>query len=431
MVGILGIIILLILLFSGMNIGFAMLTVGFFGFAAAVNFPAAIGLLKTIPYSTAAKFDLSVIPLFVMMGQFCYHSGLSNDLYKTCHKWLGRLPGGLSIATLGACGMFAAICGSSSATAATMGTVCLPEMRKYKYADTLSTGCLAAGGTLGILIPPSVGFILYGITAEQSIGALFAAGLIPGIMLVVLYMATVVLLVKRKPSLGPKGDPIPLREKIRALRGVIGMIILFVIVIGGIFAGLFTANEGGAVGAFGAFIFMVIRKKATLANIKKALYDSIKTTAMIFLIIIGASIFGYFLSISQIPTTIATSISALDVSPYIILIIILLIYVVLGCIMDSLAMVLLLVPIFYPVIKSLGMDPIWFGVLMVMVMETGQITPPVGINAFIIAGVAKDVPLATVFRGILPFILTLFIAIAIVIIFPKIALWLPGILYNY
>ncbi len=428
-IGIIGIVVLIILLFLGMNIGFTMLAVGFIGFATAVSFPAALGLLKTIPFSTTANFNLAVIPLFVLMGQFCFHSGISADLYKTCYKWLSRMPGGLSVATIGACGLFAAICGSSSATAATMGTVCLPEMKKYRYKDTLSTGCLAAGGTLGILIPPSVGFILYGISTENSIGELFAAGLVPGIILTIFYILTVLIICKIDPASGPKGERFTWTEKFKSLKDVWAMVLLFVIVIGGIFAGTFTANEGAAVGAFGAFVFMVVRKKASLRNIRIALYGTIKTSAMIFLIIIGAYVFGYFLTITKLPLTIANGVAAMNVSPYIILILVLLVYVFMGCIMDSLAMVLLLVPIFYPVIMNLGMNPIWFGVLMVMVMETGQITPPVGINAFIISGIAKDVPLQKVFKGVAPFILALFVAIASVIIFPQLALWLPGILY--
>lgn len=428
MIGIVGIIILLVLLFLGVNIGFTMLAVGFFGFAAVVNLDAAIGLLKAIPFSTTANFNLAVIPLFVLMGQFCFHSGISGDLYDACYKWLGRMPGGLSIATIGACGLFAAICGSSSATAATMGTVCIPEMKKYGYKDSLSTGCVAAGGTLGILIPPSVGFILYGIATENSIGDLFAAGLVPGILLVIFYILTVLIICKIDPTAGPRGEKFSALEKLKAFKGVWAMLVLFVVVIGGIFGGYFTANEGAAVGAVGAFLFMVARRKASLTNIKTALFGTIKTTAMIFLIIIGAYVFGYFLTVTKLPMSIANTVAGMNVSPYIVLILILLVYVVMGCIMDSLAMVLLLVPIFYPVIMDLGMDPIWFGVLMVMVMETGQITPPVGINVFIISGIAKEVPMQKIFKGVAPFVLALLACIIVIILFPQLALWLPGML---
>ncbi|MCL6477471.1 MAG: TRAP transporter large permease [Peptococcaceae bacterium] len=428
-IGILGIICLVILLFAGMNIGFAMLSVGFAGFAAAVNLDAALGLLKSNPFNTTANFSLSVIPLFVMMGQFAYHSGLSTDLYKACYKWLGRMPGGLAIATIGACAGFSAICGSSTATAATMGTVCLPEMRKYKYANSLSTGSVAAGGTLGILIPPSVGFILYGITAEQSIGKLFAAGFLPGALLTLYYMATIVISVKRNPGLGSKGEHFTFREKLSAIKGIAGVMALFIIVIGGIFGGIFTPNEGAAVGAIGAFIFMVARGKCTLETVKQALLDTVKTSSMIFMIIIGAFIFGYFLTVTKLPLSLAEAILNLNASPYVVLILILALYCLMGCIMDSLAMILLLVPIFLPVIMKLGMDPVWFGVLMVMIMETGLITPPVGMNVFVVGGVAKDVPMQTIFKGIFPFLIALLLAVATVMIFPQIALFLPSIIY--
>ncbi len=429
-IGIIGIVALIVLLFIGMNIGFSMLTIGFIGMAFVTSLKGAMGILMAVPFSTGSNFSLSVIPLFVLMGQFAFFAGISEDLYRACYKWLGRVPGGLSVATIAACAGFAAICGSSTATAATMGAVTLPEMKRYNYKDSLATGCVAAGGTLGILIPPSVGFILYGVAAEVSIGALFAAGILPGIMLAVLYMLTVVVQCKINPELGPKSEVFPLKEKLAALAGVIPILVLFIVVIGGIFAGLFTANEGAGVGAFGAFLFMIFRKKCTKANFIKALRETVKITCMIFMIMVGANIFGNFLAFSNLPSLLAQSVLSLNVSPYIVLIIILLIYVVLGCIMDSLAMVLLLVPIFLPVVTGLGMDKIWFGVMMVMIMETGLITPPVGMNVYVIAGVAKDVPLFTIFRGVAPFILALVIAVAIVILFPQISLILPSLFYG-
>jgi C4-dicarboxylate transporter DctM subunit len=428
-IGILGIILLVVLLFLGMNIGFAMLTVGFLGFAAAVNPAAGLGLLKSVPFNTTANFSLSVIPLFVMMGQFSFQAGLSADLYQACYKWMGRMPGGLATATIAACAGFSAICGSSTATAATMGTVCLPEMRKYRYAGSLSTGSIAAGGTLGILIPPSVGFILYGITAEQPISALFAAGLLPGLLLVIYYMATITIAVKRNPALGPKGDAFTLKQKLQSLKGVAPILILFLVVIGGIFGGLFTANEGAAVGAIGAFLFMVWRRKCSLPTLKQALSGTVRTSSMILLIVMGANIFGYFLSVTRLTSGFAESILSLHAPPLVVLVLILALYCAMGCIMDSLAMIVLLVPIFLPVINALGMDPIWFGVLMVMVMETGLITPPVGMNVFIINGVAKDIPMQTIFRGVFPFLIALILAVATVIAIPRLALFLPSLFY--
>ncbi|MGI5900885.1 MAG: TRAP transporter large permease [Desulfitobacteriia bacterium] len=430
-IGLIGIIVLLILLFMGMPVGMTMMIVGFFGFAAVVDYKAAMGVFKTIFYTTGSGYTLTVIPLFVLMGQFAYYSGLSRQLYDTSHKWLGHLPGGLSVATVGAAAFFSAICGSSTATAATFATVSLPEMKKYNYDDSLATGSIVAGGTLGILIPPSVGFILYGVITGQSIGKLFAAGLLPGLLLALCYMSAIVIQAARNPKLGPPAAKVPWKERFRSLIEVLPVVFLFVFVIGGIFAGLFTANEGAAIGAFGAFLYLIYRRRASIENILKSLADTIQTTAMIFLIIIGAYVFGYFLAVTRIPMNLADAIASLDVSRYIIVILILLLYVGLGCLMDALAMVLLTVPIFYPVVvTTLGFDPIWFGVIMVMVMEMGMITPPVGMNIYIVKGVAGDsLGIGSIFKGALPHVLAIVAASAILLIFPQIALILPNLLY--
>jgi len=428
-IGIIGVIALLVLLFLGMNVGFSMIAVGFVGYIIAINSQAALGVMKTVPFNTVANFNLSVIPLFVLMGQFCLHSGVSAGLYRACYKWLSRLNGGLAVATIGASALFSALCGSSPATAATMGTVCLPEMRKYGYKNTLSTGCLAAGGTLGILIPPSVGFILYGVASSNSIGALFAAGLIPGIVLTLFYVGTVLLVCKVDPTAGPKGEVFTWGEKFKALADVLPMVVLFVVVIGGIFAGLFTANEGAAVGAFGAFMFLVFSGRMSMKTLKAALYGSIKTSCMIYLIIIGGHVFGNFMAMTRLPAAIADAVTSMHANNYVVLALILLIYIALGLAMDSLAMLLVLIPIFYPLIQGMGMNPIWFGVLMVMCMETGQITPPVGINVFVIYGIAKDIPMQTIFRGVTPFFLALLLAIVTMVVFPGLSLTLPNLLY--
>ncbi len=430
LLAILGIVLLVVLLLAGVHIGFAMMIVGFVGYVIAVSMTGGIGMLKSVPFAQTANYSLAVIPLFVLMGQFAFASGLSKDLYDACYKFFGRIPGGLAVSTIVASAGFAAICGSSAASSATMGVVCFPEMKRYKYDDGLSTGCLAAGGTLGILIPPSVGFILYGIASGESIGALFAAGIIPGIILTGCYIGAIVIQVVKNPAKGPKGEKFSMKEKMQALVKIIPILILFVIVIGGIFIGFFTANEGGAIGAFGAMLFMLYRKWGNWKEFFHAVFEAVKTSAMIFLIVTGAYAFGYFLTVTMLPTMLATTIAGLAVPKYVILILILLVYVVLGCIMDSLSMIVLLVPIFLPIAQSLGFDTIWFGVLMVMVMEMGQITPPVGINAFIIAGIAKDVPLAKVFKGLVPFILALIIAIAVVLIFPQLSLFIPNMIYG-
>ena len=429
--GILGFIALVVLLFLGMNVGFTMVAVGFVGYILAVNPAAALGIIKTVPINTVLSFDLSVIPLFVLMGQFCLHSGISTKLYNTCYKWLGRMKGGLSIATIGATALFATLCGSAPATAATMGTVCLPEMKKYNYKDTLATGCLAAGGTLGILIPPSVAFILYGITTSTSIGRLFAAGLFPGIVLTILYIFTIMIICRIDKKAGPRSDEtFTWGEKFRALKDVIPMVILFVLVIGGIFAGLFTANEGAAIGAVGSFIFLVFSGRLSRKVMKAALLGTVKTTGMIFLILVGAKVFGAFLTITRLPTLIAGGIGGLGLGPYGVIIIILLIMIGLGCLMDELAMILLLVPIFYPLVLELGINPYWFGVMLVISLMMGQILPPVGINVFVIQGVAKTVPMGTVYRGVAPFNLACALGIAIVMTFPALALSLPTALYG-
>lgn len=430
-IGLIGIIVLLILLFMGMPVGMTMMIVGFFGFAAVVDYKAAMGVFKTIFYTTGSGYTLTVIPLFVLMGQFAYYSGLSRQLYDTSHKWLGHLPGGLSVATVGAAAFFSAICGSSTATAATFATVSLPEMKKYNYDDSLATGSIVAGGTLGILIPPSVGFILYGVITGQSIGKLFAAGLLPGLLLALCYISAIVIQAARNPKLGPAVPKTPWKERFKSLLDVTPVLLLFVFVIGGIFAGLFTANEGAAIGAFGAFLYLIYRRRASIENILKSLADTIQTTAMIFLIIIGAYVFGYFLAVTRIPMNLADAIASLDVSRYIIVILVLLLYVGLGCLMDALAMVLLTVPIFYPVVvTTLGFDPIWFGVIMVMVMEMGMITPPVGMNIYIVKGVAGDsLGIGSIFKGALPHVLAIVAATAIMLIFPQIALILPNLLY--
>lgn len=419
-----------VIMFLGVHIGIAMFVTGFLGFAYIVNFSGAIGLLKSTPFANASNYALTVIPLFVLMGQFAFYSGLSRELYDVSYKWLGHLRGGLSIATIGACAGFAAICGSSPATAATMGTVALPEMKKYGYADKLACGSVAAGGTLGILIPPSVGFILYGIIAQQSIGRLFAAGVVPGIMLAFLYALAVVYIVWRNPELGPRGTGCSMAEKLKALKEVWGVLFLFIFIIGGMFVGLFTANEAAAAGAFCAMLFMISRGKFNRETLTKALADTVGTTAMIFVILIGAYVFGYFLAVTKIPMELAGFITGLEVSRYVVLAAIIAIYIFLGCIMDSLAMVLLTVPIFLPIMTAMEFDPVWMGVIMVMAMEQGLITPPVGMNVYVVKGVAKDVPLHAIFSGIFPFWLCIVIAVTLLAIFPDIALWLPNLLYG-
>ncbi len=425
--GIVGIVILIILLFSGMHIGVGMGLIGFLGFAYLSGFNSALGVLKTVPYSTFSQFDLSVIPLFILMGAFAFNAGLSEDLYRAVYKWLGHLRGGLAMATVGACACFAAISGSSLATAATLGSVALPEMKKYNYDPALATGSVAAGGTIGILIPPSVILVIYGIITELSIGKLFLAGFIPGILEAIFYMITISILTKINPSLGPRGPKTTIGEKFIALSKTWEVFFLFLLVIGGIYLGVFTPNEASGVGAFGAFIFGLLRKKIKWKNFKESFIDTGKTTGMIFLIIFGAMLLGYFLSVAKLPSELARFVSELPVNRYVILIMILIVFLLLGCIMDSMAIVLLTVPIFYPLILKLGFDPIWFGILVTRMTEIGLITPPVGLNVYIIKGIS-DVPMGTIFKGITPFLIADLCEVALLIAVPELSLFLPSLM---
>ena len=424
-IGLIGIAVLFFFLALRMYIGMAMALVGFLGLWMLVGFEAGSSILGLTPMSEGSSYTLSVIPLFVLMGQFAFLSGVSRDIYKTVYAWMGHFRGGLAMATIVACGGFAAICGSSLATGATMAMVAIPEMEKYKYDPRLSTGCIAAGGTLGILIPPSLGFVIYGILTELSIGKLFMAGFIPGFMLTCLFILAIVVQCKINPQMGPSGESTTWGMKIRSLGGTWGMLLLFILVMGGIYLGVFTPTEAAGIGAFGAFLFTVMRKRLTFSNLVQSLVDTGKTTAMIFLIIIGANIFSSFLGMTKLPMALADFMVNLPLPRMLILTAIILVYVALGCVMDCYAIMILTVPILFPVIEALKFDPIWFGVLMVIVLEVGLITPPVGLNVFVIKGAAPNVPLTTIFRGIWPFLIAALAAIAILMIFPGIATFLP------
>jgi len=426
--GLLGMLALVILLFSGGSIGVVMGVIGLLGMFYLIGAVPSLTSIGTTPYSTIASYSMSVVPLFILMGVFCFYAGLSQELYQTAYKWLGRLPGGLAIATIAACAGFAAVSGSSIASVATMGAVSLPEMKKYRYSPALATGCIAAGSSLGILIPPSVVMVVYGILTEQSIGKMFLAGFIPGILEAVFYMVTIYIMCRRNPLLGPMGERTSLMTKLTSLKGTWAVLVLFVVVIGGLYLGVFTATEAAGVGAFAALIFTIVKKKLTRKNFAKSLLETGNTTAMVFVILIGANILGYFLAVSRLPFELSTIVAGLPVNRYVVLIAIMVVYMLLGCVMSSLAMIVLTVPVFFPVITSLGFDPIWFGILIVRVVEVGQVTPPVGINVFVIKGMAKDVPMYTVFRGVIPFLLADFAHIALLIAFPQITLFLPELM---
>jgi tripartite ATP-independent transporter DctM subunit len=427
-IGYIAIALLVILIFSGVHIGLAMGVIGFLGIVYINSLGAGLMVLRTVPFTTFSNYGLSVIPLFILMGVICFHAGISRELYVGVHKWLGHLKGGLAMASVGACAFFAAVSGSSLATAATMGTVALPEMRRYKYDDSLATGAIAAGGTMGILIPPSVPLVIYGILTNQSIGKLFLAGFIPGILEAVFYIITIAILCRFKPDWGPPGPKTRFVDKVGAIKSTWAVLILFPLVIGGIYLGVFSPTEAAGVGACGAFIIAMIRRRLSWSNLKNGLIETVKTTSMIFIILLGAMILGYFLAVTRLPFELAEMAEGLPVSRYVILIFVMVIFLFLGCVMDSLAIIILTVPIFFPLIDKLGFDAIWFGILVVRAAEIGLITPPVGLNVFIIKGIAKDVPMYTIFRGIVPFLIADLFEVALLMAVPQISLFLPSLM---
>lgn len=427
LVAIIGIVILLLLMFNGMNIGWAMLLVGFLGYTVVVNFSAALGVLSTVPTTQASTYTLTVIPLFILMGNFSFAAGISSGLYNACDKLLARLPGGLSCATIGASACFGAICGSTQATAATIGVIAIPEMRKYGYDDKLSCGSVAVGGTLGIMIPPSSPMIVYGMLAMVSIGRLFSAGILPGILEAFLCIVTVVVLTKINPNLVPKGVRYTALQCLKSLVGLIPMIFLFGIVFVGMFSGWFTINEAAAAGALLALLIMIIMGKFTWKAFVNVMKETVKTTGMTYLILIGAVVFGNFLTITNMPSNIARMVTELNVNRYVVFAIIVAIYLVMGMLMDALPMMMLTVPIFLPIMTQLGFDSTWFCIIIIVVMQLGLITPPVGSSCYVISGIARDVPLMTIFKGALPFCIPLLITIILLTIFPQIALWIPNL----
>jgi C4-dicarboxylate transporter, DctM subunit len=424
-IGLIGVLVLLILLALKVHIGIALAVVGFCGFGYVNGFESALGLFAASPYRTVTSYTFCIIPLYLLMGYIAFQAGISQDVYTSAHKWLGRLPGGLAMATIAGCTGFAAACGSSVATAATMCTVALPEMRRFKYGDSLATGAIAAGGTIGIVIPPSINFAVYGAITDVSIGKLFASGILTGILVAILYVIAIYVVCKRNPAMGPIGPKYTLNEKIVSLKGVWPIVVLFLLVMGGIYFGIFTPSEAGAVGAFGAFIIALAKRKLTWRGLTESLLETGKTTAMVMVIVIGCFIFGYFLTVTRIPITIAETIVELELDRYLVLAAILILFFILGCIIDTLAMILLVVPIVFPVITKSGFDPIWFGTMCVLLSCIGLITPPVGLNVFVVKGMAKDIPLFTIFKGITPFLIADIVAVILLIIFPDIALFLP------
>ena len=419
---------LMTILLLGFPVGFSMAFAGLTGLMFLVGSDVAFGVAKINTYDSVAEYFFVVIPFFLLMGFLILHAGIGAKLYNAGIKVFGRLPGGLAIGTVAGCGGFAAICGESVAAAATMGSVSIPEMKKYDYDDSLATGAVAAGGTLGILIPPSIGFVVYGIITEQAIGKMFMAGIIPGIILTLGFALAVYVQCLINPKLGPKSEKFTFREIAKSIIDIWPVGGLFAAVIGGIYSGILTPTEAGGIGASGALLIALFAPGFNRHKLFAALLEATQTSAMIFTILIGVGLLGYFVTLTDIPLAFATFLKGLDVSRYVIFVLILLLYLILGMVMNIIPMMMLTLPILFPTIVGLGFDPIWFGVIMVIMMEMGQITPPIGINVFVIHGVAKkyNVSMATIYRGIIPFVIVEVLVIILLTVFPEITLWLPN-----
>jgi tripartite ATP-independent transporter DctM subunit len=423
--GVIGVAGFLLLAISGLPIAFSFATMGFIGIIMIQGVGAGLASLADAPYSEMASYVLTTIPLFVLMGQFAFHSGISRDLFVAAYKWMGSLPGGLALATNLACTGFAACTGSSVASAATMGTIAFPEMQRYKYSPRLAAGCIAAGGTLGILIPPSTIFIIYGIITETSIGDLFIAGILPGIMISSLFCLMIYFMCKRNPRMGPPCEAFTWREKFSSLKGVWGMIVLFLLVIVGLYSGIFAPSEAGSIGAFGAFLIGIIRRRLSKDAFITALAETVRISCFSLFVLVGAMLFNTFLSMTGLPRMLSDWVTSIPVPPFFILIIICMFYIPLGMVVDCLPMILLTMPFVFPIIEGYGFSAVWFGVLVCVLGELSLITPPVGINVYVVQGVTKA-PLEDVMRGIIPFVLVFLAAIALLIAFPQISLFLPG-----
>lgn len=412
---------MLILIALRCPVALAMATTGFIGFAWIVAFEPAMSILDAGPFETLSNYSFSPIPMFILMGVFASKARMSSELFIGAKRLFGGWRGGMALAAMSSCGVFSAISGSSLATAASMARVALPEMKRNGYSDSLATGTLAAGGTLGIMIPPSIALLLYALVTEQSVGDMFIAGIVPGLLGLFLYCCTIAILVALKPSLAQPGESSTLREKLVGMKGLVPFGALFGLIIGGIYSGLFTPTEAAAVGAFAAFL-VALARGMTFPQFGEAVEETLMLSAMIFFMIIGAEIFGYFLSVSRISFSLVELVDSLHLAPMAVLLCILVLYAALGCVMDSIAMLLLTVPVVYPLAQAAGFDPIWFGIITVITVEMGLITPPVGMNVFVIKSVAPDVPIADIFRGVMPFVMSDIVRLTLLILFPGLAL---------
>jgi tripartite ATP-independent transporter DctM subunit len=426
----LGFFAMLALMFARVPIAFAMGIVGFVGLALLRGWNVAIASATAVIYETGFSYQLSVLPLFILMGNFVTRAGLSHELYRAAYAFIGHVRGGLAMSTIVGCAGFGAICGSSIATAATFAKVSYPSMRRFGYSDALASGAIAAGGTLGILIPPSVIMVIYGIMTETNIGKMFAAGILPGVLATALLCCAVAYSTWRDPEAGPPGERASWRERFFALKDVWGVVVLFFVVMGGIYAGVFTATEGASIGAFGGLVFALLRRALSWRALFEVLVESARTTALLFMILIGALVFANFANFTSMPADLKGFVAQFEVHPIWVVVAICAIYVVLGTAMEELSMILLTVPVFFPLVVSLGFDPVWFGIIVVVVVEIGLISPPVGMNIFVLRTLLPHIPTGTVFRGVLPFMVADCVRLAILIAFPAISLYLPNLLFK-
>ena len=431
-IGFIGIAVMLVLFCTRMPVAFVMAVVGFVGFSVLTSVQGGLNMVSRSMYEVFVSYDLTTIPLFILMGQLAFNAGISRRLYSTAYRFFGHIRGGLAMATVSACTAFGAVCGSSPATAATMATVAIPEMKRFGYRDRLSAGAVAAGGGLGMVMPPSVVLIIYGVLTEQSIGKLFVSGILPAFMLTGLFLAAIAITCRRHPDYGPPAEHFSWPERIRSLSGLTDTLIVFAVVLTGLFKGWFTPTEAASVGAFSVLVLGLVRRQLNLKLVMKSLEETLRTSAMILFLVAGAVVFGKFLAVTRIPFTTASYIGGLEVPTLVVMGLIVLIYFIGGCFMDSLAMVMLTVPVFYPVVMDLGYDPIWFGVIIVLVTEMGVITPPVGINVYVVYGVTtgmkQNISLESIFRGIYPFLLATMVGIVMLFLFPQIVTFLPSLM---
>jgi tripartite ATP-independent transporter DctM subunit len=433
LIGIIGIVVMIALFMTRMPVAYVMALVGFVGFSIVVSPKGGMNLLSRNIYSAFASYDLSTIPLFILMGQIAFNCGISRKLYDTAYRFFGHVNGGLAMATVTACTGFGSICGSSPATAATMATVGIPEMKRFGYSDELATGSVASGGGLGMIMPPSVVLIVYGVLTEQSIGELFVAGIIPALLLTLLFIGAIWLVCRLDPTQGPPGERFTLGQRLRSLTGLVDTLAVFLLVVGGMFVGWFTPTEAASIGVLGMAFLALLRRQLTWKALVKSLHETLRTSCMVLFLIAGAVVFGKFLAVTRIPFDIASWVASFDLPAFAIMAVIVLIYFIGGCFMDSLALIMLTIPVFYPVVQSLGYDPIWFGIIIVLVTEMGVITPPVGINVYVVYGITQQlrtgIRLESIFKGIAPFLAAIIVGIALLFVFPRLILWLPALMY--